>query len=103
MTQTFREMPGFTTRDGHRYVSVPTSVPTKWRRWTVAATGTIHYSAGAYVVTREPYGTRKHTYRLERYVDGKPVKLGIAGFSRLRDAQNLAFQNARGEHVVNWA
>jgi hypothetical protein len=103
MTQTFREMPGFTTRNGHRYTSVPASVPTKWRRWTVAATGTIHYSAGDYKITRQPHGARKFTYRLERIVDGKAVPLGIAGFSRLRDAQNLAFQNARGEHVVNWA
>jgi hypothetical protein len=103
MTQTFREMPGFTTRNGHRYTSVPASLPTHWRRWTVAATGTIHYTASDYKITREPYGARKHTYRLERLVDGKLVQLGLNTFSRLRDAQNLAFKNARGEHVVNWA
>jgi hypothetical protein len=103
MTQTFREMPGFTTRNGHRYTSVPTSVPTKWQRWTSPATGLLCYGASDYKITREPYGDNgKHTYRLERMVGGKPVLLGRL-YSLLRDAQNDAFKNARGEHVVNWA
>lgn len=103
MTETFRELPGFTTNDGHRYVSVPVSpIPHVWRRW-VDNDRVIHYRSSDYDIARRPYAGERVTYSLRRFAGGRWVDLGITGFSLLRDAQALARQNARGEHVVNWA
>lgn len=103
MTKTFREMPGFTTTDGHRYTSIPTrDIPHVWHRW-IDENRVIHYSSGDYLIRREPYTGKRVTYQLSRDVNGKLVSLGIGGFGLLRDAQTEARRNARGQSVVNWA
>jgi hypothetical protein len=95
-------LPGFTTTDGHRYVSVPVSPePWEWHRWT-DENGVIHYSSGPYLITREPYG-KGFVFRLGRDVDGKLVSLDMGAGDLLRGAKSDAVVNARGEHVVNWA
>jgi hypothetical protein len=104
MTQnsTFRARPGFTTPDGHRYVSVPTDIPTTWGRSRNGA-GRLVRESGDYKIVREPYVGTQYTFSLYRLVNGKWIDLGIGSYSLLKDAKADAMKNARGEHVINWA
>lgn len=104
MTQqsTFRARPGFTTTDGHRYVSVPTIPPTFWSR-SLDDAGRLVREFGDYKIVREPYGANRFTFSLYRLVDGEWVALGIGFYSLLKDAKADAVKNARGEHVIHWA
>ena len=93
----FRTKKNYETADGHRYVSVPTTVPVKWAR-AYDEHGKLCYGSGEYQIVREPYGSR-HTYTV--YRDGE--ELSLSWTSSLRDAKARAVINARGNDVFNWA
>ncbi len=86
----------WSTRDGRRYISVPTRIPTGW---TPAETkGRLVYVSGVYTIVRKPYG-KSYTFTVCR--DG--IDLPLAFYSRLKDAKSRAVQNAQGRDVVNVA
>lgn len=95
-----RERKGFTTEDGHRYVSVKTEVPKAWQQWT-DEDHILKYGSGDYLIVRRPYG-KSFSYDLKRLVDGELTDLGPA-YSRLKDAKAHAVRNAQGLDVFNWA
>jgi hypothetical protein len=97
---TFRERKGFTTKDGHHYVSIPTPAPKTWHRWT-RDDSVLTYTSSDYLIVRRPYG-KSFGYDLKRLVDGEQTDLGPA-YSRLKDAKAHAVRNAQGLDVFNWA
>jgi len=97
----FRSLPGYTTIDGHRYVSIPTDMPIRWHSW-IDEYGLRCRGSGDYLIRREPHLSR-YVYTLIRDVDGRAVQIGITAFGRLQDAKDAACLNASGNDVVNWA
>ena len=103
----FRERKGFTTEDGHRYVSVPTRVPKAWQQWT-DEDHILKYGSGDYLIIRRPYGKR-FSYDLKRIVEDSSMESGFTltdlgpAYSRLKDAKAHAVRNAQGFDVFNWA
>lgn len=85
------------TTDGHRYVSVPTHVPTVWDR-EYDEKGRLVYKASDYTIVREKPGYYA-SYTVRR--DGIELPLSFTGL--LREAKKYAVRNATGEHVVNVA
>lgn len=87
----------WSTKDGHRHVSIPTEVPEAWKqRYTDK--GLIYFS-GDYKIIREPYASR-HTYAVWRNEEELP--LGSL-YGRLKDAKARAVKNAMGNDVMNMA
>lgn len=93
----YRNRRHWTTTDGHLHTSVPTTVPVDWKqKYTDDG---LTYVSGPYSIRRDPYCRTGYTYTV--YRDG--VDLGLAFYSRLRDAKARAVTNAEGRDVVNVA
>lgn len=85
------------TGDGHRYVSVPAPVPSKWTQKHDDLG--LFYASGPYTIHRHHDPRNGRTFTV--YRDG--VRLGLGVHARLRDAKAHAVANARGREVVNVA
>lgn len=97
----FRQRAGFTTTDGHRYVSVPAEVPVDWSSW-YDEDGFLLYGCGDYLIVRNLYVGERRSYSVHRDVNGRLTRIGWP-YSRLKDAKEKAVQNAKGLDVFNWA
>lgn len=86
------------TTDGHRYTSIPTTVPAEWRRIRNDE-GHLTYLAGAYTIVRRPYGRASWSYTV--YRDGIELRLSLTAM--LHAAKERAVENAEGRDVVNVA
>lgn len=93
----YRNTKLWSTTDGHRYVSVPTTVPLSWER--TSTEGVLVYRSNPYKIVRCWHGDNAWVYKLFR--DGVVVSWPFFGL--LRDAQAAAVRNAEGRDVVNVA
>lgn len=98
----FRVKPGFETKDGHRYTSVPCGVPETWHRLPNEGPDRL-WASGPYLIRSYPYNAHSVRYHVSRDVAGQLIDITIGDYHTIRAAKEFCKINARGEQVFNWA
>jgi hypothetical protein len=98
----FRMKPGFETKDGHRYTSVPCEVPETWHRLDNEGPDRL-WASGPYLIRSYPYNAHSVRYHVSRDVAGRLIDITIGDYHTIKAAKEFCKINARGEQVFNWA
>lgn len=97
-----RVKPGFETKDGHRYTSVPCEVPETWHRLDNEGPDRL-WASGPYLIRSYPYNAHSVRYHVSRDVAGRLIDITIGDYHTIKAAKEFCKINARGEQVFNWA